>query len=633
MTGSSIQLDSMEHLAPQDPGEVRFGRSYSLPCSPEQAWSYFSHTDWLNRAIGLPPVHYSTYRAASGELIVEGEAPFFRGKLRWREHPFQWLRPVVCGVQRDFLNGPLARFRGGFDITPEKGNACLVRFLTAITPKSDLGKFMIASVIGPTSLVKLDRAVERVRKLILAGADSGPLSEVPPLNVTPPDSLALKAGLERLQLTGEFSADLLHKLSILIESMDDVEATRLRPFVVAQRWGIPKWDAVRFFLHATRAGLLDLSWEVLCPSCGEDAKPNSSLGKLREQMHCDSCEVGFGPEFDKSVELKFSTNKAVRNIAMQKFCLGGVNFRQTMVAQVTFPEHSTKMFDWPLEAGRYRLRSDAWDRGVDFSVSSLAPGGEGILRVNWNGSPHPEIESEAFAGEHLQVANTAPVPLTIRLEKVAEADEVLTAREVTNWQEFRDLFSSEVLSPGEQLIVGRQVLLFTDLRGSTELYQSLGDAQAYSRVREHFDILIEVLRAYRGGLVKTIGDAVMAVFSSLPDALNAVFTMHRKLAQFEDERHPEAPLKLKAALHAGPCLMINANGLLDCFGTTVNYAARLLGESSADSVVLSDSLYDSEEAQEFFKNAPHTVSSRVAKLRGFANDQTIWTVRAIRDNP
>lgn len=624
-----LQLDSMERLAPPEPGEVRLTRSYELPCSAEEAWKYFSHTDWLNRAVGLPPVTYQTRRLDSGELVVEGESVLFRNRMRWREYPFQWLRPVVCGVQREFYNGPLLRFRGGFDISPGNQVNCTVRFLTAILPRNEFGKLLVSGVIGPASMTKLDRAVDKVRKSILSASESETVADYPPLNVTKTDALALKAGLERLQKSEEFEPFLLRKLHDLLERADDVEVSRLRPFVVAQRWGAQKWDVVSLFLHATRAGLLDLSWEVLCPSCGEDSKPKSRLNLLRQQMHCGTCEVGFGPEFDRSVELKFTINRSIRNVSEQKFCLGGVNFRQRIVAQATFPPESTTVLDWPIQPGRYRLRSEAWVLGVDFSVSALAPTAGGALRLIWEGGTVPQCEAESFAGEKLEVTNRTLIPLTLRVEKLAEANEVLTAREVTNWQEFRDLFSSEVLSPGEQLVVGRQILLFTDLKGSTVLYQTAGDAQAYSRVREHFEILVEVLREHRGALVKTIGDAVMAVFSSVSDALNAAVAMHRQLAD-QQSKYPDSPLQLKSAVHAGPCLMITANGILDCFGSTVNYAARLLGESAADSLVLSDPVYQSEEGTAFFKENPLPASSKVAKLRGFDEGQKIWLVRALR---
>ncbi|HRG08884.1 MAG TPA: hypothetical protein PLJ08_09925, partial [Cyclobacteriaceae bacterium] len=69
------------------------------------------------------------------------------------------------------------------------------------------------------------------------------------------------------------------------------------------------------------------------------------------------------------------------------------------------------------------------------------------------------------------------------------SDQAATAADVTILQVFRDLFSSEVLRAGEEISVGSMTLMFTDLRNSTKLYRDIGDAPAYGRVREHFEVL------------------------------------------------------------------------------------------------------------------------------------------------
>ena len=55
-------------------------------------------------------------------------------------------------------------------------------------------------------------------------------------------------------------------------------------------------------------------------------------------------------------------------------------------------------------------------------------------------------------------------------------------------------------------------ILFTDLKGSTALYERIGDLKAFSLVHRHFDSLEQVINNHNGAIVKTIGDAVMATF-------------------------------------------------------------------------------------------------------------------------
>ena len=124
--------------------------------------------------------------------------------------------------------------------------------------------------------------------------------------------------------------------------------------------------------------------------------------------------------------------------------------------------------------------------------------------------------------------------------------------------------------------MGEQSLLFTDLRGSTAMYHDLGDARAYAQVRNHFSVLSDAIQKNHGGIVKTIGDAVMAAFSNPGDAFAAAAAMFAGIAEANRQSPERQQLVLKAGLHVGPCLAVNANDRLDYFGTAVNLAARLV---------------------------------------------------------
>lgn len=107
------------------------------------------------------------------------------------------------------------------------------------------------------------------------------------------------------------------------------------------------------------------------------------------------------------------------------------------------------------------------------------------------------------------------------VEQASWTAENASAALVTSLQEFRDLFSTEVLAPGLSLGIRNLAILFTDLKGSTAMYERIGDAPAFARVRDHFAVLTEAISAHEGALVKTIGDAVMAVFCSPAQAVAA----------------------------------------------------------------------------------------------------------------
>jgi adenylate cyclase len=226
------------------------------------------------------------------------------------------------------------------------------------------------------------------------------------------------------------------------------------------------------------------------------------------------------------------------------------------------------------------------------------------------------------------VSNPNKFPVQLSLQESNWDEDILTAARVTNWQEFRDLFAREVISPDEEVTVGSQVVLFTDLRGSTAMYSSIGDAPAYALVRDHFKILHDVVAAQHGSVVKTIGDAIMAVFSNLPEALAATREMHEQLSRVNSKEN--ARLQLKSGLHSGACLAVNANDRLDFFGSTVNLAARLVAHCKGDDLVLADEIYQRAETQKFLVTIGQAGISGEEKFTGFPNPVKVWRIPVLQ---
>ena len=95
--------------------------------------------------------------------------------------------------------------------------------------------------------------------------------------------------------------------------------------------------------------------------------------------------------------------------------------------------------------------------------------------------------------------------------------------------EFRDLFSSEVLAPGLQLGVTRLAFLFTDLTGSTALYQRVGQARAFRIVQDQFAILGEAIARAQWRHRQDDRRRVMATFPTGGDALAAGLAIQREI--------------------------------------------------------------------------------------------------------
>jgi class 3 adenylate cyclase len=250
----------------------------------------------------------------------------------------------------------------------------------------------------------------------------------------------------------------------------------------------------------------------------------------------------------------------------------------------------------PLEPGRYRLRALQLRGGQTLIVT---PDGASSADIALTADGNPQAAAGTDVRVNLRpaltVENTTGQEQLCILEHMAWTDQATTAAEVTQLQVFRDLFAREALRPGQQFSVGSLAILFTDLRRSTQLYREVGDAVAFGLVMNHFDVLRTAIAAEDGVIVKTIGDAVMAIFRRPAGAVRAILKAQQELA------HPPAgmhPLGLKAGIHYGSCIAVTLNDRLDYFGSTVNIAARLEGLSTGEDVILSAAVRADPEVDE-----------------------------------
>ncbi len=149
------------------------------------------------------------------------------------------------------------------------------------------------------------------------------------------------------------------------------------------------------------------------------------------------------------------------------------------------------------------------------------------------------------------------------------------------------------------------------------MYEQIGDTPACARVRDHFAVMSAIIGKHNGSLVKTIGDAVMAVFASTRSAVAAALEIQREFTLGEIARGNPA-LRIKLGMHTGPCIAVNANNLLDYFGSTVNIAARVQNESIGGDIVLTDTLIDDPALRPLVEQEGVILESFERELRGLS---------------
>ena len=599
--------------------EFHYRWEYQLKSDPERLWSFVADTNRFNRDTGVPSIAESESPKRLRNARRRLRLSFLGLPVEWEEQPFEWIRPARFGVTRKYIKGPVEELRVLAELTPQTTGGTHLTYQVWARPKSFLGLLVIPLQIGQISRRKFAAAFHRYDEAV---ASNMVVNEAEAEHELPSVVRDRIDAIEKRLVDEGVAPEIAKRLTDYVQNADDVSVARIGPYVLADNWGEPRRAVLEACLRATRAGLLDLRWDLLCPLCRGPQESESSLSAVSSQVHCEACRIDFTVNFDRFVEITFRPNASIRTTDVKSYCIGSPERTPHVIAQQLLAAKTKRLLSLPLENGRYRLR-----------VLELP--GERLLTIDGNGGKSGTVSvTNSVAGPELVLAsppdlnleNESEVEQLFILERLSWSDQAATAAEVTALQIFRDLFSSEALRPGDQISVGTLTVLFTDLRNSTKLYREIGDATAFGRVMNHFDVMKRAIAEADGALVKTIGDAVMGVFRSPASALKAMLRSQKELAE-----PPEgtAPLTLKAGIHIGPCIAVTLNDRLDYFGSTVNMAARLEGLSTGNDVVISAAVYNDPEVRELLNSPDDNLQADpfVMELKGFDEERfDLWRV-------
>jgi class 3 adenylate cyclase len=436
----------------------------------------------------------------------------------------------------------------------------------------------------------------------------------------------------------------------------DRDLCRVNALTFAAQHGLNEERVIAAFLHAARLGLFELSWNVLCPGCGGVLDAGATLKTLnREEYACGLCASGYEPILDEMVEVTFTVSSRVRRIAAhspdtlpeveyyrQIFWGSGVDLPETLGDSLAaFTIDSIELPPSEKAVLSVQLPSDF--------VILFDPVTHGAQFIDVKGEPTRERQTLSMVFNKLQTlvgtVELRPGPLRVSLDNQTDrrvlpglwiaGDRLhdllgrrrpfLTAKRLLTNQTFRDIYRTDTLDVDQRLKITSLTFLFTDLKGSTALYERVGDLVAYDLVRQHFRVLHEVVAAEAGAVVKTIGDAVMATFPTPDRALAAALRMREEMARINTERNNE-DLLLKIGIHEGPCLAVTLNDHQDYFGQTVNMAARVQGLASSRAIIVTKPVVDDPNAAKILEKSGLHPTMQHAALRGIGEETTVYEI-------
>ena len=583
----------------------RFTKKYSVekdfPLSREFVWKVLGDNDRLNRFIGLFSVEFGRVDNKQGGIFYREAAAKVAGfiDIMWKEYPFQWLENEQYTFERLYDKGPFTKVITTFEFLDSTiyENGCKILMKSEFTSRNLLGIAAIP-LIGIKSMKNTIRYVDEhllltkgtIEKIHYRKKSIGHI-DLEELN-----------RLVILLNEAPVNPDYINKMHALLIDGESNDVVKMNPFKVAREWEAEPLEVLRLFLYATKGGLLNLSWNLICPNCRVSKEEYTTLSQLKGQFHCDLCGIDYHADFGKYVELNFSIHPSIREAYDQVFCVGGPMITPHVHMQKVLKKGESFTFPLPDFFAKMRLR--VLQANHIFSLAERAEGyNNRDIAYMYKDDGWHENRNVTLKNNEIVITNESTSDIVVVMEKAEWNQEVVTAAMVTSLQEFRDLFSSEVLSPGQQVGIESVTILFSDLQGSTSLYESIGDAEAYGQVRRHFDFLNQWISKNSGSVVKTIGDAVMAVFHLPEDALKAAIQIQEHVSAFNAT--VREPIVLKLGLYSGPAIVVNSNDRLDYFGRTVNMAARIQGQSAGHDLVVSEDLIQNERIQSIIMNHDH----------------------------
>jgi class 3 adenylate cyclase len=469
------------------------------------------------------------------------------------------------------------------------------------------------------------------------------------------DERMLDERLARLEAARPWSPRVVSRLEALIRTDDDAALFRVNPFAFASQWDLGESEAIDLFLHATAAGLFEMDWLLICPRCACAVESFARLRAVLRRFRCPECHNEYEAAMDDFIAIYFTVSPQVCAIRHHRpetldpfdyiFGFRGVregrapdgrpfldSIRSALRGVAFLEPGGTARF--ALEAAPGALSGISSDESAGF-----------VLQVG----TEPAIETQQVrvtylgAGYQTDQAVLAPGPVTLEVanptssrgvlailqvppgseDTLLDFDPYLTGKHLLTSQTFRSLFRSEVVGGAQGLAIRDIALLFTDIRGSTALYQRIGDLNAFQLVQQHFDLLRETTVRHGGAIVKTIGDAVMAAYPDAADAVSAALDMRGAIERF-NQGQPERPVLLKIGIHHGAAIAVTLNDELDYFGQTVNIASRVQEMADAAEIWITEAVWLYPGVQALLE--PYPAEPRTAEFHGIEQPMTVVRV-------
>lgn len=319
--------------------------TFDLPGTPAALWPLLSDTSRLNRALGTAVM---TFEERDGKRY--GSSKNGGVKHEWLEVPWNWVSEQWLTSTRLYDRGFMKASYAIHRLEPVDGGTRVYLYYGCVA----------RGAFGATALrlgfPTLERAYRRVLPQIAAQLDrlKPEILLAPPTPLDEESESRLRAGREQLVAEGLPRA-CVDALIDWIRTGDDIDLHRIQVLERARVWKLPTNDVLRTALHATRAGLLDLSWDTICPHCRGLREETAKMDEIQSGGHCDVCDIDFTTDSVEAVEVTFRVHPSIREVAEQLYCSAEPATKDHIRVQATLAPGAKQLVRPQLARGRYTV--------------------------------------------------------------------------------------------------------------------------------------------------------------------------------------------------------------------------------------------------------------------------------------
>ncbi|MCZ8155676.1 MAG: DUF5939 domain-containing protein [Leptospira sp.] len=461
---------------------------------------------------------------------------------------------------------------------------------------------------------------------------------------------------ESFLLEKKLDQNLVNLLETFIKESDDLSLFRINPYYFAKDHSLSENQSIDLFLYSAKAGIFFMEWLLLCPRCGDPVKNFNKLLHVQNQYHCEFCRRDYQTYIDDSIKISFTIHPDIRKISFHdplNLTIEDYQYKYLFSREGKIPGLGNKFtvffrnrerflkfiepgetIEADLVAEKGFLEGNDLFHHVDFliQVKEDSKNDTNEIKAIFENDQLTVNQYEIKPGNYkFEIINKSNLKIPFSVYQLdedfltskfnIEFDPYLTAKSLLNNKTFRDIFKGEDIVGASGLSIKDVTLLFTDLKGSTSLYERIGDLKAFSLVQQHFDEVAQVIVRNSGVLIKTIGDAIMASFLNPYDAMKASIEMLEAIENFNQRQHNKEII-LKIGIHSGSSIAVTLNERIDYFGQIVNIAARVQGVAEGEEICFTREIFNFPNVDELVQNGKLEMEEHL--LKGLSKEIPIY---------